>query len=768
LCFFFVCLFFRSSICFDFKKKLKRKLITKQQTNDNKPPMASQCDACCEVTAADCDECVEETNTNVVETESDAIDSAKPSKSARKAARRTAMKSMRTVQPLSKQAAHLLKCLGYELTSNSSVLRAEPSFSQGLVSNDEHTRILCVAQPLLPEDVAHHVRAKYRISQGTHAWTIESKVVFSSDDGTQLSLDNLDAISYIAVRFAPPFSTVHLQADTHGAGNVFVGMIMSVNIAGTGLQATEICIPVNLVSGDIGCGLSVVPLVCAEPGKEGALSFFQQTAAHLGDAQNLRDYCSFVVATTRKTLLRGKAAEQGAYMASNLHEAASFYGFAELSLWLDDVREVLETVGTPFASYERSELDKTQVFAQGTGRDRAAAAAAIPLVAGLTYEQSIVLRYISRFAQSLGSSGNHFLELSKDDGDKLWLVVHTGSRGLGAAIYNVIAEACRFLEGGFEVATGALAVFYQRAFDVLCKFAKLNRVLCALAVLRELGFETNACNLQNVMVESSLFKGAVDRFSSMSASTVAEAGATRAATLALLGGLVHNGVSCFVNDAMRTVLFVVKKGAIAMTRRSAASIVALRAGDGCLLWTLADPTCATYETPLAEGVSKIRDEGFTQVYDSPDVLFAGHGAGRARPTSQTAKMSTFKTVVAFHDAQGMVGNISPGLLGDNPECAYNDVHVVKQSLPLSEACTMSQLKTLVAFKEGICYMPRDNEACAAYIRETWRTSTPAEKLTLDLNLVQRILGESVYVDMAAERDQILRDFCARFRHPCVL
>ena len=159
----------------------------------------------------------------------------------------------------------------------------------------------------------------------------------------------------------------------------------------------------------------------------------------------------------------------------------------------------------------------------------------------------------------------------------------------------------------------------------------------------------------------------------------------------------------------------------------------------------------------------MRDSGYAQVFDSVDVLYAGHGAGRARPTNKTAKMSTFAAVVAFHDAQGMVGNIAPGLLGDNPECAYCDAQVVMKALPLGEACTVSQLKTLVAFKEGICFMPRDYEACAAYILGVWSSATPATKLSLDLNLVQRILGPDTYRAMAAEREEIYQEFHQRFR-----
>jgi hypothetical protein len=281
--------------------------------------------------------------------------------------------------------------------------------------------------------------------------------------------------------------------------------------------------------------------------------------------------------------------------------------------------------------------------------------------------------------------------------------VHSGSRALGAAVYGVVAEARRFLSGGSEVASGEMALFYQRAFDALNKFAKLNLVLCALAVLDATGHETGVAEMQAAMRASPLF-----------APAIARAAATDAATLALLSGVVHNGVACFMNDELRTALFVLKKGAIAMTRGATASVVALRAGDGCVMWTLADARCAAREADIREGVERL-GAGFAQVYESPDVLYSGHGAGRARATNQTAKLSTFADVAAFHKEAGVVGNIAPGLLGDNPRIAYNDVPTIIARLPLAQACTHAQLKTVVAFKEGISQARPDVQACADYI-----------------------------------------------------
>lgn len=58
-------------------------------------------------------------------------------------------------------------------------------------------------------------------------------------------------------------------------------------------------------------------------------------------------------------------------------------------------------------------------------------------------------RYASRWALQLGSlgSGNHFIEVSVDEADTVWLFLHSGSRGVGNKIaqhhIQVAAELCR-------------------------------------------------------------------------------------------------------------------------------------------------------------------------------------------------------------------------------------------------------------------------------------------------------------------------------------
>ncbi len=547
--------------------------------------------------------------------------------------------------------------------------------------------------------VLNDEKTLFHLILGEKEWFLETKVVLEEVD--------IKNIASITARFAPPGSTVCMQADTHGAGNVYVGLIMTFEGG---------FIPINMISGDIGCGLSIVPFV-----KDG------KHIQELSNVKESRKFYSYALAIMRRTLKRGRAAEEGGFLSKYISQAIDFYGSIELPQWLDEMRDILEYVDIPFDSY-KDDGEKYDC---------------------LTKEQSAVLRYIGRYAQSLGSSGNHFMELSTDDQGYLWAVVHSGSRGLGAKVYSVVAEACRIINyyNGFvcEVATGELAVFYARVYDALNKFAKLNRIMCAVAVLHDLGFSSDTKSLQHHMRESFVFKPAIQA-----------CGSDGEAMLSLMSGLTHNGIKAYINDVSKEVHYVLSKGAIAMTKRASASIVALRAGDGCYVWTLADQSCPWVEVDIRVALSK----GYTPVYKTDGVIFSGHGAGRSRSTNKTAAMSSFEDVNNFFESNDVIGNIAPGILGDNPRIAYNDVQTIIKHLPLEIACTKSQLKTKVAYKEGITYTNKHIDNCARFINSVWSSSSNEKKLWFDLNLCQKYLDD--YEGKNKEREAILEKIAKEY------
>jgi tRNA-splicing ligase RtcB len=85
-------------------------------------------------------------------------------------------------------------------------------------------------------------------------------------------------------------------------------------------------------------------------------------------------------------------------------------------------------------------------------------------------------------------SGNHFIETGYDETDSIWIVVHSGSRGLGHAIASVYmalaAEGRNSIEGhhGFRI-DSALGQDYIVDMNFCLEFALLNRKVIAHRVL---------------------------------------------------------------------------------------------------------------------------------------------------------------------------------------------------------------------------------------------------------------------------------------------
>ena len=81
-------------------------------------------------------------------------------------------------------------------------------------------------------------------------------------------------------------------------------------------------------------------------------------------------------------------------------------------------------------------------------------------------------------------SGNHFIELQADETDRLWLMVHSGSRALGPAIRDHHLEMAESVGGGLKCLRseddGGIA--YLRDAGLARRFASANRQQIALLV----------------------------------------------------------------------------------------------------------------------------------------------------------------------------------------------------------------------------------------------------------------------------------------------
>lgn len=509
--------------------------------------------------------------------------------------------------------------------------------------------------------------------------------------------DLVDRVCRIAIMNSNPGSVIEMQPDSHAAGDIFVGMIMVFDSSR---------IPISVVSADIGCGLTLLPIVD------------KGTHVNKSGLEDLEKFKREFLVASRTSLKRGKVSENGEFISDLIYDALDFYDDDTVGPWLDDMKDVLATTG---------------LWAHASSDD-------IGPYKGLTGDQHTCLRYIGRFSQTLGSSGNHFMELSEDDNGFLWAVVHSGSRRIGAMIYSCVSAACKFMNNGMDMATGELSTVYCKAYDCLNKFAKMNRAMCAIAVMKRLGIESSGSKLSSELTDSWIFKDAISKHCEVEEES-------RVSARSLLSGLCHNGIKAFANMETRQVVYILSKGAISVSSRASSAIVALKAGEGCVVFVMSDPDNHWKEVTMQES-NHLVEEGFEVNPEHSSwensILFAGHGAGRKQATTITEHQFEFGDLVSYFEERGVLANIAPGVLGDHPD-GYKDAGEIVSKLPLDTAISHSFMKTLVSYKEGLPTKgPRMTKRLAGYVKENWTSMTSVQKACIDLNLIRNELGEDLF------------------------
>ena len=527
---------------------------------------------------------------------------------------------------------------------------------------------------------------EYRVINSTGERTVKLKLCMNEED--------LQKIFSMACRFSPPGSLVEMQADSHCAGDIFVGMVMVFD---------DQRIPISLVSNDIGCGLTLVPI-----------TEIDGSQLHVDTIEDIQKFKMKGLVAARTSLKRGRVSETQTTICEYMYDASSFYEAGELATWLTDMKDVLFKVGL----WREAQKDRSGPFMD------------------LDEDQHTCLKYIGRYAQSLGSSGNHFLEVSEDDRGFIWAVVHSGSRRLGAMIYTAISNACRILNDGEEIATNELAALYNKAYRCLDKFARMNRCVCAIAVMKSLGLESNGTRLANTLRESWIFKDS----------------ARGDCSRKLIHGLTHNGIKTFVNHEKRLKVNILTKGAIAVSARASSSIVALKAGEGCVVFVLSDASCKWEESSCFHDYDMSTSEKDWE----GDIILAGHGAGRKQSTTKTENEFRFNDLVKYFDDHEIIGNIAPGIIGDHPD-GYKDASQIIKKLPIERSSATSRMKTMVSYKEGLPTKgPRMTKRLMGYVVPNWNSMTDAQKVSIDLNILRSEVCQEFFEMASRQVEEIMR------------
>ncbi|RAY13949.1 RtcB family protein [Actinomadura craniellae] len=249
---------------------------------------------------------------------------------------------------------------------------------------------------------------------------------------------------------------------------------------------------------------------------------------------------------------------------------------------------------------------------------------------------------LGKARQQMGTlgGGNHFLEVCADDTGAIWIVLHSGSRGIGNELAQVHIEAARRLPHNQDLPDPDLAVFltgsrkmaeYRRDLFWAQEYARRNRaVMLALA--------------QHVVTR--YFTGRKVRWED-------------------LISCHHNYVAEETYDGVD--LLVTRKGAI-------------RAGSGDL---------GIIPGSMATGTYIVRGLGNPAAYDS-----ASHGAGRRMSRNKARKAFTVEDLI--EQTKGVECRKDGGVLDEIPG-AYKDIEsVIEAQADLVEV--QAHLRQLICIK----------------------------------------------------------------------
>ena len=472
--------------------------------------------------------------------------------------------------------------------------------------------------------------------------------------------------------------TACMQIDTHRTRHTvnspWIGMSLTVTT-----KTRELNFPIDIISADIGCGLSVFPMVISGQHIDwNTLSSTEQWELSV----------KFMLAA-RLNLIRGNSVEEGSAkpnISQFIRGCSKFLAKADGILPIDQFADQLYQLLQEL-HFDTSAPHLRELIDIGADQHHHQY---------LTVEQSIALNYMFGYLCSLGSAGNHFAEMAfannkqhtaPTTGKQVYTVVHSGSRGFGAKIFDAIRFLC-VVRNGAGIATNDLSDMYSRAYDLLQQVAFYNRFMCVNAIYSGMGnVDCNAETIRDALFNSDMLAQAEPSIRNN-----------------LIKGMIHNGLSAFVDHDTQRVAIILKKGSIAMSNGAGIGFVALSPGAGCVAFIMNDPTVKFREVSLSKAKECITSGynlcDFTEIQG--EIGTYGHGAGRPRGATESSKQIHHGTVFDHANTHCYMCNIGPGIYGDGPG-AYRtpDIDLFGENA--------TQLQTIVSFKECISHVPDDRQ-----------------------------------------------------------
>lgn len=324
----------------------------------------------------------------------------------------------------------------------------------------------------------------------------------------------------------------------------------------------------------------------------------------------------------------------------------------------------------------------------------------------------IAEQYITKFMVSLGSTGNHFVEINRRN-RQLVVIVHSGSRGAGAAANPFVCQNVDFMEGRGSTAHGIDQMkTAQQVYDYMNIFAAINRASIYYMLVNTLKSSYDLC--ANIITEVADVHKAYedldfvqDYFTKMNIEP-------KFVVPSLFSGNVHNGSGILAefkdNKLTGRVAVNLTKGALHGC--TPFSIVANKGSEGNdIIVKYID-----FENFRTISYKDLEELGDKVEYCTLQELVGGetpelpHGSGRDRSGAKSAEaagvdlfVKLMKCPIAEPEPEKedfVRFSFNPGLLPDNPlkGGAYRNSGIEDYLTPYM---TRFQYVSIISVKEGI-------------------------------------------------------------------
>jgi hypothetical protein len=504
-------------------------------------------------------------------------------------------------------------------------------------------------------------------------WSFPSYLVLGNTPEEQ-HIKFIDIIRLASLaQFDSPFIVGCVQTDAHPTStefntSVWIGMSLYI-LSHNG----HITLPIFLVGGDIGCGLSAFG-VTNRDGKILNIKALPHEARQL----SLK-----LISILQRDIRRGAGVEKG--------EMGQFepYTLQELKQMFTD--SISFAVGMEANQYYKEVYDMI-IELNWTGVPRSD----IP-----DRQQIIAQEFLVRYFGSLGSSGNHFLELCVDVEGNLVMVVHSGGRAFGATANELMQQIFPMVNGNRCCATTLEhAQLAAKIYDIINKFALINRAMCIIIAVRGL-----ASLGENVSIIPEQILDAQRQLPWIS--LLIESGFNNPEQYnALVKGIVHNGITGLMSKCGNYATIVVKKGSIV----SIPGETAIVANDcssktaGVTIFTNTNP--ATSANMSLQIILGLVQQHKVELVPLTHPAFSGaislpHGAGRdvsAGTTYREVKNTGVSAFIGLMQKLELCLSLSPDTANDMPGKAYRSQNL---SAYQQSGLAMFELRTIANFKEGI-------------------------------------------------------------------